>query len=187
VSELTHKDLLWFRLANANPDRDFYPFKDRFLKRFATPDGFDLQVIERECWTCVGSGTGPDGGPCRKCGGDGVYATNKHWLKRFDLCGSIYHKPMWECDARADNGGKNPEPKNHIEGRIKHGDVDSKVARRAFYRLLLRHEPVTFYNIVTDRMLAKMSNVRANLVWKLIRLRNKLDLFKAVPEDDVPF
>lgn len=187
MSELTHKDLLWFRLANSNPPHGFYDFKDRFLKRFGTPDGFDLQHVNKMCWSCDGSGEYLKGVACNKCGGDGVYRTNEHWLARFQLGGAIYHKPMDHADVWHMHDYKWPETKNFIDGKIQHESVDSKVARRAFFRLLIRHEPCVFYRRVCDAIKDRAYWFRVKLVWRLVRIRNRMDLFKAVPEDEIPF
>lgn len=187
MNELTAKDLHWFCLANAHGGQDFYAFKDRFLKRFGTPDGYDLQKVEKMCFRCDGSGIYSRDELCRSCDGTGIHHTNEHWLRRYNLEGRIYHKPIDNGEVWHEHGFKYPEPRDIIEGLIRHDSVDSKVARRAFYRLLIRHEPITFYNIITDRILTGFNGYRTKLVWKLIRLRNRLDLFKAIPEDDVPF
>ena len=184
MSTLTQRDLNWFRLANSNPQNGFYPFKDRFLRRFAKPDGYDLQIIDLRCRACYGSGNYTPTQTCFRCGGSGIYDTKKVWLIRYDLDGWIYHKP--DDYAYTNNGYSYPTPKNEIEGRIKHGDVPQAVARRAFYRLLIRHEPATFYAMIVERWKSKMLCFRSRLAWKLIRLRNKMDLFPAV-EDEIPF
>jgi hypothetical protein len=187
MSKLTQKDLLWFRLANSNPTRDFYAFKDRFLKRYATPDGYDLQKVDQFCWGCDGSGMFAPRRPCWRCDGSGIHKTNEHWLQRYDLAGAIYHKPVTHAEVYHAHDFKYPEPKREFEGRIRHDEVDSKVARRAFLRLLVRHEPETFYRHVCDAIKARAYWFRVKLVWRLVRIRNKMDLFKAIPEDEVPF
>lgn len=184
MSELTHKDLLWFRLANSNPPHGFYDFKDRFLKRFGTPDGWDKQEIERVCHTCDGSGEYLKGVDCNRCSGSGIYDTVEHWLRRYDLHGKTYHKPESNATVWHENNFRYPEFKNLIEGRIKHDSVDSKTARRAFFRLLLRHEPHVFYRRVCDAIKDRAYWFRVKLVWRLVRLRNKMDLFRAIPEED---
>lgn len=183
----TAKELMWFRIANSGHPPGFYPFKDRFLKRFATFDGYDQQIITKECWTCEGSGLYRADETCRSCGGDGVYRTDKHWLERWILCGSIYHRPLnyseaWEV-------AKTNKPVDIIEGRIQHAPVTDGAARRAFYRLLLRFEPVNFYHQVCADIHARALHHRAVWAWRLMRLRDKLDLFPAVKEahDDIPF
>lgn len=175
----------WFRLANSNPPAGFYDFKDRFLRRFAVRAGWDKQTIEHDCWSCDGTGVFFYGGDaqCRKCSGSGVYRTTEHWLERWDLGGAIYHRPAsWN-----DVPWPRPAVVELIEGRIKHAEVSPAVARRAFRRLLLRHEPVTFYRLMLDSWLDYTMRFRASLAWRLVRLRNRLDLFPAVEDREVPF
>ena len=187
MNELSSKDLAWFRLANSNPPTGFYDFKGRFLKRFAIQDGWDKQEIERACHACEGSGQYLKDVECNWCNGSGIYDTREHWLRRYDLAGQIYHKPEDNGTVWHENGYRWPDVKNLIEGRIQHAAVDSRKARRAFYRLLLRHEPWTFHRRVCEAIKDRAYWFRTKLVWKLIRLRNKMDLFKAIPDDDIPW
>lgn len=189
MSELNSKDHHWFRLANSNPPPGFYAFKDRFLKRFATHDGFDLQTVVKECWSCNGFGDYGSNEPCYKCNGSGIYATNEHWLARYKLGDSIYHKPVDKIDLWVSlDENKWPDPKNFIKGRIQHSTVEYVVANRSFHRLLLRHEPITLYKAVADQVKYLIFAKPKPKFLKLIRLRNKMDLFKAVPEDEtIPF
>ena len=185
--ELTERDFRWFYLANAGSYYDktlnFYPFKARFLKRFGNCDGWDSQEVDHLCWTCDGTGSfgsGLNAQTCRSCGGDGVHHTNFHWLHRYELGGRIYHVPE-------------PPPfllkvKNEIEGLIKHEPIDERTARRAFMRLLVRHEPGTFYQMLLDSARNKISQHWWSVRMKLVRLRNKMDLFPVVEvKDEVPF
>lgn len=186
MSELTQRDFEWFRLANSNPPHGFYDFKDRFLRRFATLTGYDEQRINHSCWSCAGSGEYSSGNTCRSCGGDGVHHTTTHYLLRYELAGNIYHKPVHFLGDVPENMRK-AGPVSEIGGLIRHGEVSSQMADRAFRRLLIRHEPTTYYRLIIERWRNKVLHFRCRLAWRLIRLRNKLDLFPAVPEDDVPF
>lgn len=182
----THpRELLWFRQANSNPPPGFYAFKDRYLRRFATRAGWDKQTIEHDCWSCDGTGVFFYGGDakCHKCFGSGVYRTTEHWLERWDLGGAIFHRPAsWN-----EVPWPRPVVVDYIEGRIKHDAVSQAVARRAFRRLLLRHEPVTFYRWVVDDLRDQVMQFRARWAWRLIRLRNNLELFPCVENQEVPF
>lgn len=184
MSHLTAKDHHWFRIANAGHPSGFYPFKDRFLRRFGMFDGYDLQTIQQHCWTCEGSGEYMTGDDCRKCCGSGVYRTVEVWLERWDLSGTIYHRPVdpiphWQREGQV---------RGEIEGRIQHAPVTAIAARRSFYRLLLRHEPVNFYHQVCAEIKAGALHHRAVWTWRLMKLRDKLDLFPAVEKhEDVPF
>jgi hypothetical protein len=186
MSELTAKDLHWFKLANSNAPAGFYDFKRRFLKRFADRDGYDLQTIDLVCHGCDGSGLYEDRVVCYRCSGTGIYGVREHWLARWNLAGRLYHCPEDHATVWRECGHRYPEPVRTFEGRIKHGEVSGKAADRSYARLLLRHEPVNYYNrlvlLIKDR--AYFSQRR--WAWRLIRLRNKLDLFPAV-DQDVPF
>ena len=181
---LNAKELAWFKIANSGHPSGFYPFKDRFLRRFAERDGYDLQHVEQFCWTCEGSGEYVKGELCRKCDGSGVYRTVEVWLERWNLCGTIYHKPVdpiphWQREGQV---------RGEIQGRIQHAPVSDLAARRSFYRLLLRFEPVNFYDQVCADVKARALHYRAVWAWRLMRLRDKLDLFPAVEKsDEIPF
>ncbi len=188
MSELTKRDHDWFYLANAGSYHDkslFYLFKKRFLVRFGTDDGWDSQEVPHHCWTCNGTGIFDVSKgtnrvhDCRSCDGSGVHHTNFHWLHRYLLGGRTYHVPE-------------PPPflqpvKNEITGLIAHEPVCPKAARRAFLRLLLRHEPATFYEWICNCARLKVSQHWWRLRMRAVRFRNKMDLFPAVKTDDVPF
>lgn len=149
------KHRLWFRMANAGQyafKRDwFYPFKTRFLVKHAIPDGYDLQIIERLCHSCFGTGiwtseyTGRED-ICWRCT-KGVYDLAHIRLTRWDLCGEIFHCP----DGRILSSQTGH--RNVFHGLIKHAQtVPDSHAFRAFLRLLLRYEPLTLWNIQTLRL-----------------------------------
>ncbi|MDE2020029.1 MAG: hypothetical protein KGJ13_06825 [Patescibacteria group bacterium] len=189
---ITSKELHWFATANANPQNGFYPFKTRFLKRFAVRDGYDLQRVDKECFTCGGSGMYTEKEECRHCGGSGIHHTNEHWLERWDLQGTVYHVPRENVEVYLENEHKYPDPKNEIHGVIQKGIKgsvpSSQEAHRAFIRLLVRYEPVNFWEYVKSCIGQKISAWRIKRMFCLMRLRNKLDLFPVVRlDDDVPF
>lgn len=179
------RELEWFRIANSGHPPGFYPFKDRMLRRFAERDGYDLQRIDQFCWSCEGSGEYAKGIECQKCGGDGIYRTIEVWLERWNLCGTIYHRPVDPIPHYQREG----QVRGEIQGRIHHAPVTASAARRSFYRLLVRFEPVTFYNQILADVKSKSLQYRAVWAWRLMRLRDKLDLFPATPKahDEVPF
>ncbi|MDE2019371.1 MAG: hypothetical protein KGJ13_03420 [Patescibacteria group bacterium] len=197
------KELRWFAIANANPQFGFYPFKTRFLKRFALRDGYDLQRVNKMCWKCDGSGMYTAHEECRSCGGSGIHHTNEHWLERWNLQGTVYHVPRDHGEVYHENGRKYPEPKNEIYGIIQKGiecvvigaDYEgrervvpsSQEAHWAFIRLLVRYEPLTFWEYVKSCIRQKSSAWRIKRHFCLMRIRNKLDLFPIVGDDDIPF
>lgn len=100
----------------------------------------------------------------------------------------FYHRPVMHADVWHKHGYRYPEPRNEVEGRIQHEPVNDRVARRAFYRLLLRFEPVNFFEQIKNDIHAGLKAHRARWYFRLIRLRNKMDLFPAVDKNtDVPF
>lgn len=75
-----------------------YEFKERFLRLYATPDGYDLQVIRDLCRGCDGTGRWhywhDDGGEwCDRCGGTGTYQWRVITLHRWTLHGHVFHVP----------------------------------------------------------------------------------------------
>lgn len=167
----------WFALANAASyelkHSHFYPFKNRFLKRFAAPAGCDLQVIVKRCWCGDGIWRGsyhtlPEHlwEPCFRCSGTGVYETVHIVLSRWDLGGRIFHCPEHRVD---DEEGYYQEI---IRGLIVHEcPAPARHAERAFFRLLLRYEPLTLWNILTMRMRHGATRLR----WYWLTLRSRME------------
>ncbi len=96
------KVLAWL-LHNANTDplfiykREFYKIKDTILQKHGIETGlYDLQHIQKECWTCKGTGTYPEGwhGHCWKCGGTGLYSDFRVILDIWTLGKYEFHKPV---------------------------------------------------------------------------------------------
>lgn len=125
---LTFADLAW--RANAGRRRAFYPTKDRILRLFGKPDGFDLQLFE--CWGCEGCRSHEDDlTPYRdSCGGTLVH----HYfiLDRFRLGARIFHRPTrrrlpsW---PRLDIPEATNGERNRIAGRTLGGVDSGSVAR----------------------------------------------------------
>lgn len=191
MPELSNKEMQWFAVANAAAaqryiwSRRFYGFKDRTLKRFGAQVGYDLQMISYQCNACGGSGMWAKDQTCNRCGGSGEYDDREVWLERWDLQGRIFHKPS-QCIPP-----KNTEPVEVFEGLIRHGKVDSRSAYRCYMRLLLRLEPLTWWQVVVDHAQNKVSGWRWHWYVKLCRLRNRLELFpifrRSPVNEDVPF
>jgi hypothetical protein len=139
----------YFRKANAGdyPEKKaFYSrLKPLILKTFAEFAGYDLQIIEKKCHTCDGTGQWGywrhDGGDtCWSCNGEGIYETKAISLERYLLNGVIYHIPCYELKA---------EPhKNRITGHIKHEPVNGIDAHRAYIILLWKYNKEEFYRTV---------------------------------------
>ena len=200
---INHRELHWFAVANANPQVGFYDFKKRFLRRFAVQDGYDLQRIDKTCWKCEGSGFYTSQEECRSCGGSGIHHTNEHWLERWNLQGTVYHVPRHHSDVYCQHGYKYPEPRREIDGIIQKGiervvigpDFEGKErvvpsqkeAHRAYIRLMVRFEPLNLWEHVKSCVRNKMDAWRIKRMLCLMRIRNKLELFPIIREEDVPF
>ena len=141
-------------MANAGTYRQkrewFYPFKTRFLRRFAAFDGYDKQVLTRKCWHCSGTGIfltcylcsylggcdrcrGCVQGPCSWCGRSGVYRIDSNWLERRLFGGTIFHIPVPALYLPA----LIPEPVTVYKDIIQHDPVDNKKAWRAALILIV--------------------------------------------------
>lgn len=160
----TKKHVEWLRKANACgsyeyldfKQRHFYPFKDRFLRRFGFFDGYDKQVLIKECWACSGTGDvcthcnssrGCTYCPypvCGKCGGSGEYSKRVFWLERRHIYGRVFHIPV---NANELPVLTNP-PVNVYSEKIQHEEVDPIEARKAALKLILVYEVETFTGIM---------------------------------------
>lgn len=128
--------LLW--LANSNPPtcgrREFYAVKDRILRRWGRRDperSHDWQYLERECWTCEGTGRYEDTGRmCRKCGGTGVYEAVWVKLERWRLGRYSFHRPVDRRHSRPE------EPCVILKGRIPHADTGLAGAEAGLWLML---------------------------------------------------
>lgn len=145
----------YFELANAGVylhKQSFYNVvKPHVLKIFGQFAGFDLQIIEKKCWSCNGTGVFKHYNyefsqrylikeePCWHCK-NGIYETKRIPLERYILNGKIYHIPT-------DNPGITYT--NEIKGVIVHEQVDSDKALRAYIILLWIYNKPEFYNYLT--------------------------------------
>jgi len=102
------KKILSWLLHNANrlgKNDDFYKIKNRILKNYGTPFGFDVQFIEgKKCYSCDGEGNyfkyswyEKDGGhfeQCYNCWG-GWYK-RPHWnvLQKIKFGKYVFHQPL---------------------------------------------------------------------------------------------
>lgn len=180
----------WLRLANAGKFSEkklwFYPFKTRFLRAHALPDGFDLQIITLKCWCGDGIWRGIDDAPpkdrwerCMKCGGTGIYLKKRIPLIRWLLNGHLFHEPSILVTDHP-----RMEYRNTFDGLIGHEDVSDKVARRAMERLFLRYEPNRFYDLWLAR-LRDWKYWRVNKIrWQIRRVKLLMTFTK---EEEIPF
>lgn len=174
----------WFKIANAHPSNDwkkrwFYPFKDKFMRRYASMDHYDLQIIEKECW-------GEDGqGGCLGCSRceDGIYSSRQIVLERWQFPnGDLYHRPSnWfsRCDGY----------RNTIKGYIKHSDVSERQAELALLRLSLRYDRCLFYDLAKLKLTSPFSDRLTRLHWKIFNCRVKIMNFfcEKTGSNETPF
>lgn len=185
------RHLEWLASANAAeyPAKKytFYPLKSRLLRRFAMPDGFDLQTIVLKCWCGDGIFRGVDGelprhcwSYCHKCNGTGVYMRRKIVLARWLVGGRIFHEPMPDLEHRIPS----MDFRERIAGRITHAAAPSAEAgRRAMLRLMLRYEPARWWRFQCDTLKQKFARrVRIPLINAANHIRRR---FGRV--DDIPF
>ena len=188
MKPLAALELEWFRIANVGHPTGFYPFKDRMLKRFGVMVGYDEQELDRFCRTCEGSGWFSAREKCDSCGGSGIYQTVTVYLERWELCGEVYHVPVKFFGDIPEEFRKRG-PLQTFEGLIRKlpNDEERLAAERAFRRLLLRFEPLTFLQLMKDRWVSRSLRFRASLAWRLFRLRERMELFPIAKKDEVPF
>lgn len=113
-------------------DEYFYPLKNRLLLRHAVYDGYDEQVINKDCWNCNGTGIDKWDTDCDKCNSSGIYEVKKYYLKRYILNNRLYHSPQF---MKPDG-----ECKETIEGLIQHEPIASLTGKRACKWLMLRYD-----------------------------------------------
>lgn len=181
----------YFYLANSgiySGKQSFYSdVKPVILEKFAIFDGYDQQIIKKQCWSCNGTGIYthttyhyPGGNktertePCYSCI-KGIYSTREFFLKRYILNEMVYHIP---CDFAPLVG----PIKNKVHGIIKHEAVDSQKAYRAYIILLFLYNKTKFYYMVKDLI---QEEIRLKTNWKR-QLIQKLFAYENT-NDDLPF
>lgn len=145
------QDLFFVCNSGAYPEKEyyFYPLKDKLLRKYGKPDGYDLQVIHHRCWSCEGTGiyTHWDGDEeeCEACEGTGIYRTVRVILARYILGQSVYHIPSKDYNLRDKSA-----PKNIIDAFIVHDDVDREAVLRVLKILLFRYDFPQFYSLMYE-------------------------------------
>jgi hypothetical protein len=120
----------------------FYPLKKQLLlQTYAISDGWDLQTIQKGCWSCNGTGNYYSIGDCYKCGGTGIDSTNQHYLLRFKLGDRVYHTPVYDRPEG--------EPNDKIDGLVRHSQkISARVGLRACLLLVLIYQPELFWRLM---------------------------------------
>ncbi len=162
----------------------FYPFKRRFLERYASAAGYDRQEITKKCrcdngiwrpncsrcWDgCEDSGTGcPREETCYKCNGTGIYFRKTFYLKRYLLNNALYHVLLGDREgsvlASMESDGE-MTPVNILTAKITHDTVPRQEGRKAAFALLRRYETVTYIKLT-----AKIAAIEIKLLyWRKIK------------------
>lgn len=150
---IPEKDLRLFIICNSADNNwfakhRFYKLKIKILQQYGIHSGYDVQIIEQECWSCNGKGTFRNRELCTSCD-NGVFKIRKIALKRWILNDRIFHEPIGNV---LPNGNILPfdttEPidaiKNgifytkEIKGIIKHDKGSETLNPYYCYLLLLR-------------------------------------------------
>lgn len=167
----------------------FYPFKTRFLRAHAIPDGLDLQTIVKKCWCGDGIWRGAEytvperyWERCHKCGGTGIYLTKHIVLIRWMLRDRLFHEPSSLIVHSSQH-----DYRVQFDGLIKHADVPSKTGRRAMQRLMLRYAPEMFIALWKQRATEWIYWRRVHMRSGFQRLNQALRAKAGLQTDDVPF
>jgi hypothetical protein len=182
----------YFHKANAGQyigKQDFYfNLKPIILDKYAEFAGYDLQVINKPCHSCDGTGVYKKYGydyetkrsyiyereQCWSCNGTGIYMVKKISLKRYLLNGVIYHIPCYEI---------RPEPhKNEIKGYVAHDPIDSNEAYRAYLILLWQYNRNWFYSRMKQTVDERTGEIKRQLQDFLQSIIRKENL-----NDELPF
>jgi len=151
------KILSWLVFAaNTNPSiwkKEFYKIKDHILKKYGKLIGYDLQHINKECWTCNGTGKYTPQQICYSCMGSGVYLEMWVILEVYQLRKYQFHRPVERFTHKADYWDylkKHPEMENVFRQTI--GDYirhDSNFYYlEALYWLFLIYKPALFLKAI---------------------------------------
>ncbi|GEM_PF-5562974 len=138
--------VLWcFRIANASGSQWtrllFYEFKNNFLDRHGVPDGWDLQVLDKQCWTCGGTGKFAGWDDCWDCGATGIYRRVRVVLWRYRLGGDVYHCPDFTGpDGWLDLTEQMNFPRETIEHLIEHRRPNWWIGVAAGLALFIRYD-----------------------------------------------
>lgn len=102
--EIPKLDFYFFKVCNSahqfsNVKPSFYKLKNIILNQYAVHDCHDLQIIQRNCHNCGGTGWHLKGIACYKCD-KGIYSIDKVALKRWVLNGELFHQPEGKIDDK---------------------------------------------------------------------------------------
>lgn len=143
--------------------QDFYTLKNLILDKHGRFDGYDLQIIEKRCWSCNGTGeycnyysyqssNGKE--ECWKCDGTGVYEKKAIALMRYVLNDQLFHRPFGAVkpgQAYFTYQELKVQYHNTIKGIIEHVPVPDIDLQLAFVQLLAAYHPQRLVEMVFNR------------------------------------
>ena len=152
--DIPARDLKLFRICNQASKHwynkpAFYQFKSSLLTKYGHENGYDLQIIERVCFNCSGSGIHWNKEPCWQCN-KGIHHTSYVLLKRYLLNGEVFHCPhlstndKWTGPINKNTIYREFEYKNIIIGLIKHEPSEYNL-EVAIVELYLKYDTEQLY------------------------------------------
>ena len=153
---------LVLHIANSRPPilgtKTFYELKSELTRRFGTPDGYDIQHIQKTCHGCNGTGIYRHAYlgrvSCNRCW-DGLYKDSLIKLDRWRLGAHTFHCPVDRIEHASrrltspwwlpENGGK---PRAEIEGYVEHRSHLGHWPSECAYWLFLIFRPKVFAELI---------------------------------------
>lgn len=140
-------------LANQRPDfickPEFYQLKDKLIKKYGKKIGTDYQYIEKECFTCNGTGVYADQykrETCNNCFGTGKYDEFVSQLDKYKIGKHEFHLPVKRY-YRYSSGFIGVMAKVNIKGYIRHNCENPYLCDEAKLWLFLLFNKKTFRKI----------------------------------------
>lgn len=181
-------------IANSYPhaiDKErFYAMKARILKRWAKPDGYDVQHFEgKTCWRCNGTGFeddsyfDPDWDDCWKCGGCGWFKPPV-WivLDRYRFGKFVFHTPA----ERVYEKPETPSQTKTIYGLVSHRDYGYRKPAYAALALGMIFDWGLVRIAIRDRV-GRCKIAQQYKRWKAEQDKKRCDQTKIFVDEEVPF
>jgi hypothetical protein len=201
-------------MSNNHRKQQFYRLKNSILAKYAHPNDYDIQHVEKKCHTCYGSGMYWKDDICRNCNGTGIWANKKVVLQRYILNGQVFHQPKGELTYNGDikifdgydtSDWYDDAPrfryekftgviKDSISGIIEHKPYKLN-SEWAFFYLLWFYDREQFFTRMNNDLKAYQTNTQhklRQLLSKFSPLKAYAEFYKVEkselePIDDLPF
>jgi hypothetical protein len=156
----------------------FYPLKHSLLQRFATPDGWQKQIITHNCYGCGGNGNVMYRFPseyedCDRCCGSGIWSQSKYYLQRWNLNGHIYYTPSEPYKLVGSE-------REEIYGKIRHSALKALKPMRSLGWLLIRYNRRAFINYF---LVPQFITIK----WKMLRFLSDIERNSERITNKIPF